>query len=60
MPVTIATGKNLKRVSTFINRYGQVQEGSIHQNLGGYEMGRTPVPDKLAEETGGDKEKKEE
>ena len=60
MPAQMASGKELKRVSKFINRYGQVQEGNIYQNLGGNAMERTPISNRLAEETSRAEEKKEE
>lgn len=60
MNVQMASGKDLKKVKVFINKYGQVQEGSIYENMGGNVMGGTPVSNRVAEEARGNEETKEE
>ena len=56
----MATGKEMKRVKTFINRYGQIQEGDIYQDLGGYAVERTGLPNRMAETPKGDIEAQKE
>jgi hypothetical protein len=60
MPAQMATGKEMKRVKTFINRYGQIQEGDIYQDLGGYAVERTGLPNRMAETPKGDIEAQKE
>lgn len=45
-------GTKLKKVRVFIDKYGQTHEGTIEQNLGQPNLGRTTEANRLAEETG--------
>lgn len=58
MPAVMGT--NLKKIKVFIDKYGQIREGSIYETNNGNVVGRVPGADRLPEESGADKEKKEE
>lgn len=47
MPIQMGT--NLKRVKVFIDKYGQVQKGSIYENLGGNALGGITPTNRVAE-----------
>lgn len=60
MPAILATGKDLKRKSIYINKYGEVKEGSIYEALGGNVVGGIGETNRVPETPRVVEEKKEE
>jgi len=58
MPAILATGKDLKKVSIFIDKYGNKHEGNFFENAqktNGTNLGRPGTTEGIPTQTGGDK-----
>ena len=53
----MATGRNLKRISVTIDRYGNKIENDPEKDGLGYDPRRAKPANRMAEEAGGDKKK---
>ena len=60
MPAILATGKDLKKVSIFIDKYGNKHEGNFYENAkknNGTNLGGLGATEGIPTQTGGDKTK---